>query len=63
MILAIPPNTEASCFDSREAKPDCFPKCGGIDVGYPILIANSPIREIEALSWYIPIRIGSVVGR
>lgn len=63
MIFAIPSYTQAPCFDRGKAEPDGLAQCGSVDVRDPILITNSPVREIQSLTGDIPIRIGGIVGR
>lgn len=62
MIFAIPADTQPPCFDSRKTESDCFAERRSINVGNLVLVANSAVRKIKALAWYIPIRVRSIVG-
>jgi len=62
VVFAVPSDAQAPCFYRGEAEPDCFAKCGGIDVRNPVLITNPTIRKVQALSGYIAVGVWSVVG-
>ena len=61
VIFTIPPDAQASGLDSWKTKSNGFTQSSGIDVGYSILVANPPVREIEPLPWDIAIGIWGVV--
>ena len=61
VIFTIPPNAQASGLDGGKTKSNGFTQSGGIDVGYSVLVANPPVREIEPLPWDIAIGIWSIV--
>lgn len=61
VIFTVPSDAQAPGLDSRKTKSNGFAQSGGIDVGYPILVANPSVREIEPLPWNIAIGVGSVV--
>ena len=62
MILAVPTNTQSPSFDCGETQPDGFPESGRVDVRDTVLIANSSVGEVQALSGNVPIGIWSIVG-
>jgi len=63
VIFTVPSDAQAPGLDSRKTKSNGFAQSGGIDVGYPILVANPSVREIESLSRDIAIGVGGVVRR
>lgn len=62
MVFAISANAQTPCFDSGKTEPDGFAECRSINMGDLVLVANSAVRKIETLAWYIPIRVRCVVG-
>jgi len=62
MIFAISANAETTCLDVWEAKADRFSEGRGVDVRDAILVADTTIREIEALAGDIAIGIWGIVG-
>jgi hypothetical protein len=63
MVFAIPSYTQATCFDRGKTEPDGFAQGGSVDVRDSILIANSPVREIQPLTGHISIGIRGIVSR
>jgi hypothetical protein len=61
VVFTVPPDAQAPGLDSRKTQSNGFAQSGGIDVGYSILVANPPVREIEPLPWDIAIGVGGVV--
>src|SRR5216684_6061967 len=63
MVFAVPSYTQAPCFDRGKTEPDGFAQGGSVDVRDSILIANSPVREIQPLTGHISIGIRGIVSR
>ena len=61
MILAVPAHTQPSGFDSGEAEPDRLAQCRGVDVRNPVLVADPPVRKVQALPRHVPVGVGRVV--
>lgn len=62
MVFAIPANTQTPCFDSGKTESDGLAERCSINVRDLVLVADSAVRKIKALAWYIPIRVRSIVG-
>jgi len=63
VIFTVPTDAQAPSLDCRKTKSNGFSQSRGIDVGYPILVANPSVREVEPLPWDIAIWIGGVIRR
>ena len=63
MVLAVPSYAQPSRFDSGEAKSDGLAQRRSVDVRDPILVAYTPVREVEALPGDVPVGVRGVIGR
>ena len=61
VIFAISSNSQSASFDRGKAQPNGFTQSRSVDVGDPILVADSSIRKIEALSWYVAVWVRRIV--
>lgn len=61
MIFAIPSDAETPCFDCGKTQANSLAQSGRVDVRNPVLVTDSTVREIKALTRHIAIGIRSIV--